>query len=84
MRSPVVRMRADEHPTDRRGVRVELWQETELRQAIDGTEGEGPRAWRVRSGGRRFRSGPEVSSSDVHVLVQSHGVWKLYGLLSGQ
>lgn len=83
MRSPVVRVRADEHPVDRRGVRAELRQETEFGQEIGGTEREGPRARSVRPRGRGLRSGPEISSADVHVLVQPHGVWKLYGLLSG-
>lgn len=83
MWSPVVRLRADEHQAGRRGVRVKLWQETEFPK-IDGAEREGPRTGGVRQGrGHRLGSGSEISSSDVYVFVQSHGVWKLHGLLSG-
>lgn len=84
MRSPVVGVRADEHPSDRRRVRAELRQETERRPANGGTEGEGPRARRVRPRGQRLGLGSEVSPADVHVLVQSHGIWKLHGLLPGK
>lgn len=83
MRSSVVRLRSNEHPTDRRGVRVELWQETGFQKIDNGTQGEGPHARHVRSGGHRFGHGPQVPSTNMHLLVQSHGLRKLYGLLSG-
>lgn len=82
MRPPVVRVRADELEADRRRVRTELRQETE-RETAGRAQGQGPRDRRVRPGGNRLGHGPEVSSADVYVFVQSHGVRKLHGLLSG-
>lgn len=82
MRPPVVRVRADELEADRRRVRTELRQETE-RETAGRAQGQGPRDRRVRQGGNRLGHGPQVSSADVYVFVQSHGVRKLHGLLSG-
>lgn len=83
MRSPVVCVRADELEAGRRRVRIELRQKTEF-QTVDGTQREGPRDRRVWQRGNRLGHGPQISSADVYVFVQSHGVWKLHGLLSGR
>jgi len=79
---PVICLRADEHQTDRRGIRAELWQKTEF-QKIRGAQGEESRIGSVRHGRHRLGFGSQVPSSDVHVFLQSHGLRKLHGLLSG-
>lgn len=84
MWSPVVVLRADEHQTGWCRIRAELRQETELLQKVGGPEGEGPRVRDIRPGGHRLGPGPQISPADVHLFVQSHGVRKLHGLLSGK
>lgn len=82
MWSPLIILRADEYKIGWCRIRAELWQKTKF-QKIGRTERKGPRVRSVRQGGHRFRFRSQISSSDVYMFLQSHGVRKLYGLLSG-